>query len=178
MSPPTCPCCRSPGAVQRVAALASSGAQQVRVIGDDGASMDSVVRIRLAELLAPPRRPGGGGCLALALLCGLLIASLPVSLLATIVIVQLQGTGVEDALASGMAERVFALIAGLAALTGIALFGLIARLQERDRRADAERWEQQMARWRRTWYCHRCHAAFVAGTSRAVAPEQIGQLLA
>jgi hypothetical protein len=60
----------------------------------------------------------------------------------------------------------------------IAFIGSVAVLGVRSRQAAVRRWEQQIARWHHTWYCHRCHAAFVAGTSQVVAPEQLQRVLA
>jgi len=37
--------------------------------------------------------------------------------------------------------------------------------------------ERQLARWQRSWYCHRCHVVFVAESAQVVAPEQFGRLI-
>jgi len=51
------------------------------------------------------------------------------------------------------------------------------QLGERCRREAGERWNRQIARWQQSWYCHRCHVAFVAGSAQAVAPEQFGRVI-
>lgn len=98
--------------------------------------------------------------------------------LRTAVIVGLQGQTFEAAFTSGTAERLFAGVAGVGALVAIAITVGIAQLGERRRREAGERWNRQIARWQQSWYCHRCHVAFVAGSAQAVAPEQFGRLLA
>jgi hypothetical protein len=96
----------------------------------------------------------------------------------TAVIVGLQGQTLEAACTSGAAERLFAGVAGVGALVAIAITVGIVQLGERRRREAGERWNRQIARWQQSWYCHRCHVAFVGGSARAVAPEQFGRLLA
>ncbi|MEN9938337.1 MAG: hypothetical protein RLZZ387_4916 [Chloroflexota bacterium] len=174
---PNCPCCHSTQAVQRVAAIVSGGTRQVRVVTADLMPAAGVSRSNLAQLLAPPRQPGGGWLTAIALL-GLLILSVPASCMVTAVIVGLQGQTFEAAFASGAVERIFLAVAGVATLIAIAIAIGLSQLGERGRREASERWNRQMARWQQSWYCHRCHATFVAGTTKAVAPEQFGQLLA
>lgn len=173
---PICPCCHSLQATQRVAAIVTGGTQQVRVITADLMPATGVTRTNLAQMLAPPRQPGGGW-LIIMLLFGLLLLSVPASCMITAVIVGLQGQAFEAAVTSGAAERIFAAVVGVAALTSIAITVGIAQLRERSRREASERWNRQMARWQQSWYCHRCHAAFVAGSSQAVSPEQFGRLL-
>jgi hypothetical protein len=51
------------------------------------------------------------------------------------------------------------------------------QLGERCRHEAGERWNRQIARWQQSWYCHRCHVAFVAGSAQAVAPEQFGRVI-
>jgi hypothetical protein len=58
-SQPVCLCCRSPQATQRVAAIVAGGTQQVRVLTADLLPAAGVARTNLAQLLAPPRQPGG-----------------------------------------------------------------------------------------------------------------------
>lgn len=175
-SQPVCPCCRSPQATQRVAAIVTGGTQQVRVLTADLIPAAGVARTDLAQLLASPRQPGGGW-LIIVLLFGLLLLSVPASCMITAVIVGLQGQAFEAAFTSGAAERIFTAVVGVAALVSIAITVGIAQLGERRRRAATEQWNRQMARWQQSWYCHRCHAAFVAGSSQSVAPEQFGRLL-
>jgi hypothetical protein len=172
-----CPCCHSPQAVQRVAAIVTGGTQQVRVITADLMPAAGVSRTNLAQMLAPPRQPGGGW-LIIVLLFGLLLLSVPASCMITAVIVGLQGQAFEAAFTSGAAERIFAAVVGVAVLASIAITVGIAQLGERRRRAATEQWNRQMALWQQSWYCHRCHAAFVAGSAQAVAPEQFGEILA
>lgn len=174
---PSCPCCHSPQAVQRVAAIVSGGTRQVRIVTADLIPAAGVSQSNLAHLLAPPRQPGGGWLPIIALL-GLLILSVPASCIVTAVIVGLQGQAFEAAFASGAAERIFLAVAGVAALVAIGLAVGLSQLGERGRREANARWNKQMARWQQSWYCHRCHATFVAGSSKAVAPEQFGQILA
>jgi preprotein translocase subunit SecG len=176
-SQPICPCCHSPQATQRVTAIVTGGTQQVRVITADLMPAAGVSRTNLAQMLAPPRQPSGGW-LIIVLLFGLLLLSVPASCMITAVIVGLQGQAFEAAFTSGAAERIFAAVVGVAALASIAITVGIAQLGERRRRAATEQWNRQMARWQQSWYCHRCHAAFVAGSSQAVAPEQFGRILA
>lgn len=175
-SQPVCPCCRSPQATQRVAAIVAGGTQQVRVLTADLVPAAGVARTNLAQLLAPPRQPGGGW-LIIVLLLGLLLLSLPASCMVTAVIIGLQGQTFEAAFTSGAAERLFAGVAGVGALVAIAITVGIVQLGERRRREAGERWNRQIARWQQSWYCHRCHVAFVAGSAQAVAPEQFGRLL-
>lgn len=174
---PICPCCHSPQAIQRVAAIVTGGTQQVHVITADLMPVAGVTRTNLAQLLSPPRQPGGGW-LIIMLLFGLLLLSLPASCIITAVIVGLQGQAFEAAFTSGTAERIFAAVVGVTALASVAITIAIAQLSERRRRTATGQWNRQMARWQQSWYCHRCHAAFVAGSSQAVAPEQFGQILA
>ncbi len=175
-SQPVCPCCHSPQATQRVAAIVSGGTQQVRVLTADLLPAAGVARTDLARLLAPPRQPGGGW-LIVVLLFGLLLLSVPVSCMVTAVIVGLQGQTFEAAFTSGVAERIFAGVASVGALIAIAITVGIAQLGERRRRETRERWNRQLARWQQSWYCHRCHVAFVAGSTQAVAPEQFGRVI-
>lgn len=174
-SSPSCPCCCSPQAVQRVAAIVSGGTRQVRIVTADLIPAAGVSRSNLAHLLAPPRQPGGGWLPIIALI-GLLILSVPASCIVTVVIVGFQGQAFEAAFASGAAERIFLAVAGVAALIAIGLAVGLSQLGERGRREASERWNKQMARWQQSWYCHRCHVTFVAGSSKAVAPEQFGHL--
>ncbi len=176
-SQPICPCCHSPQATQRIAAIVTGGTQQVRVITADLMPAAGVRRTNLAQMLAPPRQPGGGW-LIIILLFGLLLLSVPASCMITAVIVGLQGQAFEAAFTSGAAERIFAGVAGFAALAAIVIAIGIAQLRERSRRAATEQWKRQMARWQQSWYCHRCHAAFVDGSAQAVAPEQFEEILA
>lgn len=131
---PVCPCCRSPQSTQRVAAIVAGGTQQVRVLTADLMPAAGVARTNLAQLLAPPRQPGGGW-LIIVLLFGLLLLSLPASCMVTAVIVGLQGQAFEAAFTSGTAERLFAAVVGVAALASIAITVGIAQLGERRRRA-------------------------------------------
>jgi hypothetical protein len=95
----------------------------------------------------------------------------------TAVIIGLQGQTFEAAFTSGAAERLFAGVASAGALVAIAITVGIAQLGERRRREAGERWNRQIARWQQSWYCHRCHVAFVAGSAQAVAPEQFGRII-
>lgn len=173
---PICPHCHSAQATQRVAAIVSGGTQQVRVITADLMPAAGVARSNLAQLLAPPRKPGGSW-LMIVLLLGLLLLSVPASCLVTAGIVELQGQTFETAFASGAAERIFAGVAGVGALVAILITVGIAQLGKRRQQEASARWYAQIARWQQSWYCHRCHVAFVAGSGQVIAPEQFGQLL-
>lgn len=174
-SQPICPCCHSPQATQRVAAIVAGGTRDVRLLTADLMPAAGVARTHLAQLLAPPRQPGGGWWI-IVLLVGLLMLSLPASCMVTAVIVGLQGQTFEAALGTGHAERIFAGIAGVGMLIAIAITVGIVQMGERGRRTAHARWQRQVARWQQSWYCHRCHVAFVAGSAQAVAPEQFGRL--
>lgn len=176
-SPPPCPSCRSPQATQRVAAIVAGGTQQVRLLTADMMPAAGVARSDLARLLAPPRQPGGRW-LVVVLLVALLLLSVPVSCVATAVIVGIQRQTFDAAFSSGAAERIFSGVAGVAGLLAIASAIGIAQLGQRRRRAASEDWNRQIARWQQSWYCHRCHVAFVAGSAQAVAPEQFTRVLA
>jgi preprotein translocase subunit SecG len=174
---PNCPCCHSTQAVQCVAAIVSGGTRQVHIVTADLMPAAGVSRSNLTQLLAPPQQPGGSW-LPIVALIGLMLLSGPASCMITAVIVGLQGQTFEAAFASGTAERIFLAVAGAAALIAIGLTIGLSQLGERGRRDASDRWNRQMARWQQSWYCHRCHATFVAGTTKAVAPEQFGELLA
>ncbi|MGA9223873.1 MAG: hypothetical protein WBZ57_22005 [Pseudomonas graminis] len=121
---------------------------------------------------APP-----GGSLIVALLLGLLLLSVPARCMITVLLTGLRGHEFEVTFASGAAERLFAVVAGITALVSIAVTVGAAQLRERSRRAATAQWSRQICRWQQSWYCHRCHTAFVAGSSQAAAPEQLGQML-
>ncbi|NCC31266.1 MAG: hypothetical protein EOM24_04475 [Chloroflexia bacterium] len=174
-SQPICPCCRSPQATQRVAAIVTGGTRDVRVLTADLVPAAGVARTHLAQLLAPPREPGGGWWI-IVVLVGLLFFSVPASCLVTLLIVNLQGAALAALAGPAYAEHLFAGVASVGALLAVGLTGRCIQRDEQRRRAANERWQRQVARWQQAWYCHRCHVAFVAGSAEAVVPEQFGRL--
>jgi hypothetical protein len=119
-SQPVCPCCRSPQATQRVAAIVAGGTQHVHVVTADLVPGAGTARSRLAQLLAPPHRLGGGGVILVVCLA-LLLAALPPSCVAAMMIFELQGIPFEEAMSSGGIECLFAVIFGSAVLLCVAL---------------------------------------------------------
>ncbi|NJM05582.1 hypothetical protein HC891_04310 [Candidatus Gracilibacteria bacterium] len=170
------PCCRSPQATQRVAAIVSGGTQQIYVLMSDLRAASGTARSDLAQLFAPPARPGGSCMLVLAVLIVLLLM-VPTELTLLLALLALTDPAAATA-ASGGASPLQLLLATVGGVLAIAFIGSIAVFGVRSRRAAVLRWEQQIARWHHTWYCHRCHAAFVADTQQAVAPEQLQRVLA
>jgi hypothetical protein len=73
------------------------------------------------------------------------------SCMVTAAIVGLQGQTFEAAFTSGVAERLFAGVAGVGALIAIAITVGIVQLGERRRRKAGERWNRQIARWQQSW---------------------------
>lgn len=177
-SAPSCPCCRSPKAVQRVASIVELGPANVRIVTDDLEKAAVESRANLKQLLAPPRQPGGSWAM-IAALVGLLVLSLPFSCVISMVIDELLwGATANHSFPSAELQRLFMVVFGLAVLGSVALAGLLSVWLERRQRPVREAWGRQMSRWQQSWYCYRCHRTFVAGSPQAVAPEQFGQLLA
>lgn len=176
-SAPSCPCCRSPKVVQRVASIVERGPANVRIVTDDLEKADVESRTNLKQLLAPPQQPGGGW-VVFAALVGLLVMSVPFSCVASMVIDELLwGAMANHSFPSAELQRLFLVVFGLAVLASIGLAVLLSVGRERRQRPVREAWGQQMSRWQQSWYCYRCHRTFVAGSSQAVVPEQFAQLL-
>lgn len=175
---PSCPCCGSPKAVQCVASIVEHGPAQVRIVTDDLRQVAVESRAQLKQFLAPPRQPGGGWVVIAALL-GLLVLSLPFSCVTAMLFDELLwGAAPGHSFPSAELQRLFLVVFGGAVLGSVALAGLLGAWRERRQRPAREAWGRQMRRWQQSWYCYRCHRTFVAGSARAVAPEQFGQLLA